>query len=314
MLVLQVFTPVLLVLLSSSCFSDAFTMINTNNNNDHNNRFTSLPSRQPNTNLYGTNNENENENEKVGQTYLDKASLLRKEVDELEAKMSSSNANRNINANNSNNNNDQMKKIPVYTSLKNSNWVLSYRFASDPIPNDDNDKESNNSGTTTRDKLTFYSGKVSIRLREDGYTDLIIPNDENIDSDAATDADATGRTSSSLPSGISFQKFWGWDEEISNEGEEDENKRFLSFSADVILPKSDPNYDSNNKPCRVYFNSEIETDAKNGGELSLTSGTVTVKRDVESPGGGGGFWGIFNGGGILAQFRYCGEFLMKPTN
>ena len=54
----------------------------------------------------------------------------------------------------------------------------------------------------------------------------------------------------------------------------------------------------------------METDSKTG-EITLIDGTVTLKRDVEPP---GGFWGIFNGGGILAQFRYCGEFLIKPVD
>mmetsp|Transcript_13038 Transcript_13038/g.16501 ORF Transcript_13038/g.16501 Transcript_13038/m.16501 type:complete len:114 (+) Transcript_13038:245-586(+) len=105
---------------------------------------------------------------------------------------------------------------------------------------------------------------------------------------------------------------WGWDEEVSRENDK---KTYLSFSADVILPPTDINYDTSkpNEPSRFYFNAEVNTDSKTG-EISLIDGTVTVKRDVASPAGGGGrFWGIFNAGGILAQFRYCGEFLMKPT-
>ena len=68
-----------------------------------------------------------------------------------------------------------------------------------------------------------------------------------------------------------------------------------------------PNFSK--KPIRFYFQTRIEKDRRSG-EIFLDDGTVTLKKDIEPP---GGFWGIFNAGGILAQFRYCGEFIMKPV-
>ena len=189
-------------------------------------------------------------------------------------------------------------KKKIYTQLGDSTWTISYRFASDPVTVDDgananaNANADANANAETK-PMIFYSGKVVVCLKEDGFTTLVSPSSSS---------------PSPSPSPLSFSKFWGWDEDISTE---DENT-YLSFSADVILPTSDPNYNGDGGPCRFYFNSQVEKDGTTG-EISLHSGTVTVKRDVESPGGGGGgFWGIFNAGGILAQFRYCGEFLMKP--
>ena len=104
-----------------------------------------------------------------------------------------------------------------------------------------------------------------------------------------------------------FQKFWGWDEETSNEDE----LQYILFSADVDLPSSDPNYDEKkkqNNSIRFYFQCEVNRDSRTG-EITMRDGTVTLKKDIKPP---GGFWGVFNGGGILAQFRYCGECLMKP--
>ena len=227
-------------------------------------------------------NSNNNNNSDDIDQYLDKASKLRKEVEELESVMKLEKGKKVDDGNNIDTSLSIIKdKKKTYTTLENSMWTISYRFASDPVS-----KENNNDSDVIKSP-TFYSGKVSILLKDDGYTELIQSDDE------------------SQP--LVFCKFWGWDEEISRE----DGKKYLSFSADVILPKSDPNYDqggSSDSPSRFYFNSEVETDKKTG-EISLTSGTITVKRDVEPP---GGFWGIFSAGGILAQFRYCGDFLIKP--
>ena len=162
----------------------------------------------------------------------------------------------------------------IYTSLEDSSWTISYRFASDAISTDDDKDEDV--------KVIYYSGKLNIQLTDDGYTNMLEKDDDS--------------------SKIKFIKTWGWDEENSKEDDLD----YLLLSADVMLPESDPNHSKT--PTRYYFQTQVNRDSRSG-EISLIDGTVTLKKDVEPP---GGFWGVFNGGGILAQFRYCGEFLMKP--
>jgi len=181
----------------------------------------------------------------------------------------------------SKNKSEETKMKATYTSLQDSKWEVSYRFASDAIKRDGSDDD--------QVKPVFYSGKVKISLSEDGYTNMI-----------NSDADSTKDSSSS--SGPTFEKFWGWDEEISTEDE----LQYVLFSADVLLPESDPNHVE--KAVRFYFQAQENIDNKSN-EITLSGGTVTIKKDVESP---GGFWSVFNSSGILAQFRYCGEFIMKP--
>lgn len=215
---------------------------------------------------------------------LKKASLLRKEAEALEETVRETRdaATRNREKDSKNISEETKMKAPKksYTSLKDSEWVISYRFASDAIKRDGSEDD--------QVKPIFYSGKVKISLSEDGYTNMMNSDDSTKDS-------------SSL-SGPTFEKFWGWDEEISTEDE----LQYVLFSADVLLPESDPNYVK--KPVRFYFQAQVNIDNKSN-EITLSGGTVTLKKDVESP---GGFWGVFNGSGILAQFRYCGEFIMKP--
>jgi len=213
---------------------------------------------------------------------LKKASLLRREAEALEETVRGTRDkdSKNISVE------TKMKGAPkkTYTSLKDSDWVISYRFASDDINRDDNEDD-------TTVKPIFYSGKVKISLSEDGYTNML-----NMNSDS--DNDSTKDSSSSV---LTFEKFWGWDEEISSEDE----LQYVLFSADVLLPESDPN---DGQPVRFYFQAQVDID-NNSNEITLSGGTVTLKKDIKPP---GGFWGVFNGGGILAQFRYCGEFIMKP--
>ena len=203
---------------------------------------------------------------------LDKAKRLRQEAEELESNLRSKRGD-------SKNIKEEVTTAPkkVYKDIKNSEWQLSYRFASDAI---NRDKEDDSSSS----KPVIYSGKVKIQLSADGYTNVIPDGD------------------SSSEGKLKFAKFWGWDEEISREDDE----KYLLFSADVMLPSSDPNFSK--KPIRFYFQTRIEKDRRSG-EIFLDDGTVTLKKDIEPP---GGFWGIFNAEGILAQFRYCGEFIMKP--
>lgn len=293
----------LFTLLSAYCvIVDAFLLqpITPRNGGSHSSNINNA-----NNNLYrisiatrSNKNDSNDENQNQAGQYLDKASKLRKEAEELEAIMRTK---RKEEGEKDTSQVVVVKTPPkIYTQLENSDWTISYRFASDPIASNDNDTNQGNEDDMTKMKmravettadtpLVYYSGKVSVRFTGDGYTELLTPT-----------TDDTTTTSKSL----TFLKFWGWDKEISNEDE----KEYLSFSADIVLPKSDPNYSVSSSSCRFYFNSQVETDSKSG-EISLTSGTVTVKRDIEPP---GGFWGVFSAGGILAQFRFCGEFLIKP--
>jgi len=206
---------------------------------------------------------------------LEKASRLRREAEELKDLVP-------VRRDGGGQENVMPKKV-VYTSLGDSTWEVSYRFASDAVKRDDDDNNDEEMKT-----LVFYSGKVSIQLTNDGFTNIL-------------ESESTSKST------LTFQKFWGWDEETSNEDE----LQYILFSADVDLPSSDPNYDEKkkqNNSIRFYFQCEVIRDSRIG-EITMRDGTVTLKKDIKPP---GGFWGVFNGGGILAQFRYCGECLMKP--
>jgi len=213
----------------------------------------------------------------------DSATRLRKEAAELEAKMAERRTeSKNMSDDSSTSSTASaaaMASKKVYTALDDSEWTVSYRFASDPLPRDDDDNNKDANVSSSSSKRRNYSGKVGIKFRSDGYTDTI-------DTDQVRD--------------IQYAKFWGWDEEISNEDE----LRYVLFSADVVLPESDNNAGTE----RFYFQARVEQDERTG-EISLADGKVTVKRDIEPP---GGFWGVFNGGGILAQFRACGDFVCRP--
>mmetsp|Transcript_216 Transcript_216/g.337 ORF Transcript_216/g.337 Transcript_216/m.337 type:complete len:267 (-) Transcript_216:241-1041(-) len=216
----------------------------------------------------------------------DKAAQLRREAQELEDKMMKT---RPVSTN----------TIPepvakaVYTSMDDSKWTLTYRFASEPPPQDDDD-------STEIKKRLFYSGKVNVQFLNDGYTTIL------------------QHEPSSSTTKIQIQKFWGWDVEVSNE----DDLPYLLCSADITLPEEDTY--APGETIRFYFQTLVENTSGGGeivvkdgtlstadgkGEISCKDGTITVKRDVEPP---GGFWGIFNGGGILAQFRYVGEFTCRP--
>lgn len=199
-----------------------------------------------------------------------KAEQLRREAEELESKM------RREKSAAAPTGSASATAVPkkTYTSLDDSEWTLSYRFASDPPP-----KDADDGNDDQQVKLRYYSGKVGIKLRSDGYTD--ITDDHQVKD-------------------IQYDKMWGWDEEVSNE----DGLRYLLFSADVSLPAEDKNAGTD----RFYFQARVEQDERTK-EISLADGKVTVKRDIEPP---GGFWGVFSGKGILAQFRVCGDFVCKP--
>lgn len=241
---------------------------------------------------------NHNTDDTTTNDLLKAAAKLRKEAEELEQSMKSRNIlstgktkqRTDVNAavEQANQKEDALPTTAKkYTSLKDSTWAISYRFASDAINQDKNDK------TDKSFKPTFYSGKVKVTFRGDGYTTMETSDDDN--------NDIMNAASSNV---LKFQKIWGWDEETSR----DDGMQYILFSADVLLPESDPNYSK--VATRFYFQCRVDRDSKTE-EISMSDGTVTIKKDIEPP---GGFWGVFNAGGILAQFRFCGNFLMKPMS
>ena len=63
---------------------------------------------------------------------------------------------------------------------------------------------------------------------------------------------------------------------------------------------------------RCYFKARIDDDDnKDTGIITLSDGTVRVKKDVAEK--TKGMWGLFQVGGILTQFRYVGDFIAKPV-
>ena len=160
--------------------------------------------------------------------------------------------------------------LVTYVTLADSTWTCTYRISSDARNDDEQD-------------LSQYSGTVTLTLNTNGYSDLV----------------------SQTPTGASilvFDKVWGWDQERSNEDELD----CVLFSTSVTLPSDDKF--APNQTMRFYWQARVETSSL--GQLTLQEGTVTVKKDVQPP---GGFWGAFSGAGILAQFRFVGNFNAKAT-
>ena len=130
--------------------------------------------------------QDEKEDRQVNQ-YLDKASKLRKEVEELEAKMRRNDDN-NTSAATTTTTVDKktietlQQKTPTYKSLDDSTWMISYRFASDPVQRENDNNDDSNEDNV---KLTFYSGKVYICLKADGtMTRLILSYGAGIPSKA----------------------------------------------------------------------------------------------------------------------------------
>lgn len=168
------------------------------------------------------------------------------------------------------------------TDLGESTWIVSYRFSSQPKDDEkNNSNDDQTQGTTTL--LPNYSGKVTLRLREDGYTDLVSPSEANK---------------------LVISKVWGWDEEYSQE----DQQQYLLWSMDVRIPDSDPLLPGATE--RYYFQARIDREGSKG-VIALRDGTVTVKKDVAEK--TKGRWGLFQVGGILTQFRYVGDFVAKPA-
>ncbi len=222
------------------------------------------------TSLCAGTSDDKNENADL----LEKARRLREEASQLEDNLrasSSSSASSAVGA---------PVEIVNNKQLEESKWTLTYRFSSQPVP-----KDSEKDDKVTPKK--FYSGKINLLLKEDGYSEQIIQ---------AQDA-------SKNEGDIQIVKIWGWDRETSNE----DNLDYLLFSMDIKFPASDP--DLSNQKERYYFQARVEEESD--GNISLKEGTITVKKDVTDK--TGGRWGFFNVAGILTVFRYTGDFVATAS-
>lgn len=211
---------------------------------------------------------------------LERAARLRKEIQELERQVT-----------------PRRPTIPQsfetietaieYTDISDSAWSFSYRFSDEPEPSDDT---SSNKNEATR-RRRFYNGKVVLQFRNDGYTDIL--EQEQV----------VGSAESPLRK-AEIVKVWGWDIDESNENDDREGK-FLLFSMDVKLPQ--PNGGTTQQ--RFYYQARLNEDPRFK-TISLSEGTATIKRDVVQK---SVRWGFFSPAGILAQFRYVGDFIAKPA-
>jgi len=188
----------------------------------------------------------------------------------------------------------------INSQLEGSRWTVTYRFSSQPISDDETDIQTK-----------FYSGKLHLFLKNDGYSEQIIKSGVTESEDNNDNDNNSNRNNDN---DIQIMKIWGWDRETSNE----DNMDYLLFSMDVKIPKSDPSANSKNDPRieRYYFQARIEEEGENknnssSNKIELKDGTITVKKDITEK--TKGRWGLFNVAGILTQFRYCGDFIAKPS-
>jgi len=98
----------------------------------------------------------------------------------------------------------------------------------------------------------------------------------------------------SSDSDLQIAKVWGWDVETSAE----DGLEYLLFSMDAFV---------NDTTQRFYFQARKEEDC------TLQEGTVTIKQDIVEAKKTPSMWGLFSPAGILAQFRYVGNFVAKPS-
>jgi len=203
---------------------------------------------------------------------LERAARLRKEIEELETKASSKRPKGEAS--------QIVEKAVEYSDISDSIWTLSYRFSDQPEPSDDEDEGA------MKQPRRFFRGKLTLHFRSDGYTDIV-----------AQEALGTEMEKANIV------KAWGWDIEESNEDGEQE---YLLFSIDVGLPSSD----GEKAVRRFYFQARQDKNTISQA-ISLTEGTVTIKKDVLQK---SARWGFFSPAGILAQFRYVGDFIAKPSS
>lgn len=236
-------------------------------------RITGLQSRNR---LLSLSQTKDSEELKQQQDLLEKAKNLRKEAQLLEETLSRTNPSRKQSTQEEQ---QPLSKTVKVTKLEDSYWTVSYRFSSQP-KDDDNII------------LPNYSGKMTLHLRADGYSEYIVNDDDE-------------KTNNNNTNKLIIKKIWGWDKEYSN----DDQQNYLLFSMDVEFPKSDPKLGGSIERC--YFQARIDTDDNKDTGITLSDGTVTVKKDVAEK--TKGMWGLFQVGGILTQFRYVGDFIAKPA-
>lgn len=230
-------------------------------------------SRINNNRLCSSANENDNED------LLERARALREEAQQIEQQLRKSNKDTKLT---STQESERPSPKKIVTKLEDSVWTLSYRFSSQPK---DDDKENDNDLI-----LPNYSGKITVRLKPDGYSELL----------------SSSSISFQESSRLQIVKVWGWDEEYSQE----DQQQYLLFSVDVRMPPSDPKLP--NRTERYYFQARIDKENENNKPaILLRDGTVTVKKDVAEK--TKGMWGLFQVAGILTQFRYVGDFVARPS-
>jgi hypothetical protein len=181
-----------------------------------------------------------------------------------------------------------------YNAIEDSVWQLSYRFSDRPEPRPDADDQR----TGQQQPRKFYSGKLTLKFRSDGYTDVISQESLGSSTDAAL-----------------VTKVWGWDlEKLNEDGKKDAaanvEKEFLLFSADFDIPSIDVKDGATKIISQRFYFQARQTKEKQTNIVSLSEGTVTVKQDIVQK---SARWGLFSPAGILAQFRYVGDFVSKPV-
>ena len=209
------------------------------------------------------------------------------------------------------------QKTIEYTTINDSCWEMTYRFANEP----ENNNVDNTNGPPPPLQRKIYTGKVQIQFRNDGDSE-IRPSDDGLA--ALSSGGGGGGGGDNI--NVNFEKIWGWDVEVvpssssttsttSNDELVDKEKKvnmeYLLFSADIQLPPPI------SKVERFYFQANVNNQGgrqnNNRSSISLIDGSITVKRNISGPGGGKGWWGVFRGAdSILAQFRQVGEFKCRP--
>lgn len=164
-------------------------------------------------------------------------------------------------------------ELPSYADVKDSVWTFNYRFSDQPEPKKVEESEV---------KRSLYAGRLCLKFRADGYTDILSHEPR----------------SNSSTTNLEVVKAWGWDLERSNE----DGQEYLSFSVDAKV-------NGNNPSRRFYF--QIRH-IREQGFVMLQDGTVTVKQDVFDD-SIASRWSLFSPKGILAQFRYVGNFAVTKT-
>jgi hypothetical protein len=184
-----------------------------------------------------------------------------------------------------------------YKDLCDSVWSLTYRFTRSPMDDEGNQNTgrpfpftvtATPTNTASTNRIDSFGGKMTLRFRADGYTDLL--------SHEAT-----------TPQKLEAVKAWGWDVEAAAENNENDDnsmdKQYVLFSVDFNLPEDGGKQ-------RYYF--QARQRQRNDQTLYYEEGMVTMKQDIgKTP--NRGFLQLFSPGGILAQFRYVGNYVARPT-